>query len=83
MYKNQEDHDPSNIHRAREYASMHDKLALGILYRNENVPCYDDIRRPKRIFTAELKQAALEREFDKFGVSPVTSEKGENSESID
>lgn len=84
IYKNQEEHDPSNINRAREYASMDDKIALGILYRNESVPCYEDIRRPKRIFTPELKQAALEREFDKFGVNLNNVEdEGNNSESAD
>ncbi len=68
-YKSQEEHDPANIHRAREYASMADKLAVGILYRNENVPCYEDIRKPKHNFSPELVETALNKEFDKFAVN--------------
>lgn len=82
IYKNQEVHDPTNIHHARELSSASDFLAVGILYRNENVPCYDEIRKPKRIYSPEMKQAALEKEFDKFGITPPNSSKeafGENS----
>ncbi len=69
MYKNIEEHDPSDINKAREYATLSDKTAVGILYRNENVPCYEDIRKPKQHVTPEVKQRALEQEFDKFGIN--------------
>ena len=72
LYKNQQEHDPSDMVKAREYATLSDKFAVGILYQNENVPCYEDIRRPKRIFTPEMRQAALEQEFDKFSVQPAS-----------
>ena len=73
VYKTQETHDPADINAAREYASHTDRMAVGVLYRNENVPCYDEIRRPKRIFTPEMIQSALDDEFDKFGIEPVQS----------
>ncbi|MCB0315793.1 MAG: 2-oxoglutarate oxidoreductase, partial [Calditrichaeota bacterium] len=72
LYKNQQEHDPSDMVKAREYATLSDKFAVGILYQNENVPCYEDIRRPKRIFTPEMRQEALEKEFDKFSVQPAS-----------
>ncbi|NOX36538.1 MAG: 2-oxoglutarate oxidoreductase [Calditrichaeota bacterium] len=71
IYKNQIEHDPSDIHRAREIASDESKAVVGILYRNENVDVYDEIRRPRRVTTLEMRKAVLEREFDKFAVNPV------------
>ena len=44
VYKNQQEHDPSDIDRAREIASEHDPIPVGILYRNPAVPCYEDLR---------------------------------------
>nr|HQV32986.1 thiamine pyrophosphate-dependent enzyme [Calditrichia bacterium] len=74
IYKNHESHDPSDIQKAREYAGRHDIVPVGILYRNPEVPCYDEIRRPKRVFTPEMKEAVLNREFDKFSVDIDSSE---------
>jgi len=68
VYKNHLVHDPSNINRAREIASMDDKVPVGILYRNPSIPCYDDLQRPKRNVTMEMRREALERELDKFAV---------------
>ena len=78
VYKNQIEHDPSDMARARELADQGEKLAVGILYRDENIAAYDELRKPSRVFTAELKQAALEQEFDKFGIDPPKTAK-ENS----
>lgn len=70
VYKNQAEHDPGDIHRAREIASMLDPIPVGILYRNEAVPCYDDIRRPTVPMTPETIKTALDNEFDKFTIWP-------------
>ena len=43
-YKNQLVHDPSDLDRAREIASSEDPIPVGILYRNPNVPCYEETR---------------------------------------
>lgn len=72
IYKHQEEHDPADIHRAREYASMQDKMAIGILYRNENVPCYEDLRQSNQQPTSDSVENALNHEFDKFAVNPGT-----------
>ncbi len=71
IYRNRVEHDPSDIHRAREIASDESKAVVGILYRNERVDVYDEIRRPKRVTTLEMRKAVLERELDKFAVNPV------------
>lgn len=72
IYKNQVSHNPSDIHKAREWASNEELVPVGILYRDETVPCYEDIKRPKRVFTPEMIQAGLEQEFDKFSVESMS-----------
>jgi 2-oxoglutarate ferredoxin oxidoreductase subunit beta len=69
VYKNHLVHDPSDLHRARELASMEDKVPVGVLYRNDSVPIYDELMKPKRAATDELRRDVLEREFDKFAVN--------------
>jgi 2-oxoglutarate ferredoxin oxidoreductase subunit beta len=61
-------HDAANIDRAREVASKMDPIPVGILYRNESVPCYEDLRRSPKMRTPELVRSGLEAEFDKFTV---------------
>ena len=70
VYGNQEVHDPGNIHRAREIASIDDPIPVGILYRNPSVPCYEDLCQSGELNTAEFIRAGLEAEFDKFTVWP-------------
>jgi len=70
VYKNQEQHDPSNLNRAREIASCTDSIPVGILYRNPDVPCYEDLRRSAQLRTTELIKTGLNAEFDKFTVWP-------------
>jgi 2-oxoglutarate ferredoxin oxidoreductase subunit beta len=68
IYKNQIEHDPSDIAAAREFASSSDIVPVGILYRNDEVPCYEDVRRPDHIFTPEMIERAFNAELDNFTV---------------
>ena len=68
IYKNVEQHDPMNLLKAKEVADLKDRVPLGILYRNPNVPCYEDSFRATRNFTNDMRSAALNAEFDKFSV---------------
>ncbi len=70
VYRNQLEHDPSNLNRAREIASDSDNIPVGILYRNPAVPCYEDLRQSTQLRTHEYIKAGLEAEFDKFTVWP-------------
>jgi len=70
IYKNQQQHDPANIDRAREIASILDPIPVGILYWNPDVPCYEDVRHGGQLRTPEFIKAGLEAEFDKFTVWP-------------
>jgi 2-oxoglutarate/2-oxoacid ferredoxin oxidoreductase subunit beta len=71
VYKHQDNHDPRDIHRAREISSMVDKTPVGILYHNPDVPCYEDIRQPP-VYTTEMIKAGIEEELDKFTLVPGT-----------
>jgi 2-oxoglutarate ferredoxin oxidoreductase subunit beta len=71
VYRNREEHDPSNRNRAREIASTYDPLPVGVLYRNPSVPCYEDLRRPDRLYTPDIVKSVIEREFDKFTIHPA------------
>jgi len=69
-YRNQIEHDPMNLDRAREIASAIDPVPVGILYHNPSVPCYEDIRHAGQMRTAEQIRAGIESEFDKVTVWP-------------
>jgi 2-oxoglutarate ferredoxin oxidoreductase subunit beta len=70
IYKNQLEHDPVNIDRAREIAGQGENIPVGILYRNPAVPCYEDLRRPDRLVTPEWTRSGLNTELDKYTVWP-------------
>jgi 2-oxoglutarate ferredoxin oxidoreductase subunit beta len=70
VYKNQERHDPSDINRAREIASLQDPIPVGILYRNPDVPCYEELRNAGQPRSTRYIKAGLDAEFDKFTIWP-------------
>ncbi|HUL71775.1 MAG TPA: thiamine pyrophosphate-dependent enzyme [Vicinamibacterales bacterium] len=67
-------HDPSDLSKARDIASMTDMIPVGILYRNPDVPCYEDLRRSEALPTPALIRAGLEAELDRFTVWPHAHE---------
>jgi 2-oxoglutarate/2-oxoacid ferredoxin oxidoreductase subunit beta len=69
-YRNQEVHDPLDIHRAREISSLTEEIPVGILYCNEQVPCYEDLREGERPNTPGLIRTVLDEEMDKFTIWP-------------
>jgi len=74
VYKNQERHDPSNINRAREIASSQDPIPVGILYRNTEIPCYEELRNAGQQRSSRYIKAGLEAEFDKFTIWPQATD---------
>ena len=71
VYRHQETHDPSDLHRAKELASVEDPIPVGIFYRNETIARYEDIRDFDRPHNAETTRAVLDKEFDKFTIWPT------------
>ena len=45
-------------------------IPVGILYRNPDVPCYEDLRRSDKLRTPELTRTGLNAELDKYTVWP-------------
>jgi 2-oxoglutarate/2-oxoacid ferredoxin oxidoreductase subunit beta len=70
VYRTQDEHDPSDIHRAREIASVLDPIPVGILYHDPHVPCYEELRNAGQQRSAHFVKAGLEAELDKFTVWP-------------
>jgi 2-oxoglutarate ferredoxin oxidoreductase subunit beta len=70
VYKNQEQHDPSNLDRARKLASNTEQIPVGILYRNPDIPCYEELRYSAEPRPIESIKAGLEAQFDKFTILP-------------
>lgn len=68
VYKNQLEHDPLDIHRAREIASNQDIIPVGILYQNPAVPCYEETRHSGALRTVEAIKRNFETELDKYSV---------------
>jgi len=68
LYKTTEQHDPADIHRARELAERDDVVPIGILYRNENIPRYEQVTKSSRKPTWEQRETLLNGAFDRFGI---------------
>ncbi|MCA9522813.1 MAG: hypothetical protein KC609_17685 [Myxococcales bacterium] len=70
IFKNTTAHDPSDLDAAREMAEQLEPVPVGILYQDESVPTYDELRRPLRRHSPDVVRQLLESEFDKFGIAP-------------
>jgi 2-oxoglutarate ferredoxin oxidoreductase subunit beta len=70
IYKTQQEHDPSDLNRAREIASVLDPIPVGILYHNPDVPCYEELRNAGQQRSTRYIKAGFESELDKFTVWP-------------
>ena len=66
-YRNRVMHDPKDLSRARELAMPDERIRLGVFYRDEAKPKYEDTRRVASRNSAE-RVAELNRELDKYAV---------------
>jgi len=80
LYTNRQDHDPGDLATARALAQDEDRVPVGILYRDESVPCYEDLRRPDRLHDVHRTQTVLERAFDQFGIFPQPGPPGNSAD---
>ncbi len=67
IYKNQAVHDPRNLNEARRLAELTDKFRIGIFYKNEEKPRYEDLRKLP-VHTAEERVVLLNEELDRYAV---------------
>jgi len=67
VYKNRVRHNPNDLDAARRFAEDQSKVRLGIFFRDESRPVYEDTRRLPKL-TADEKLQELEKEFDRHAV---------------
>jgi 2-oxoglutarate ferredoxin oxidoreductase subunit beta len=67
IYKNTIEHDPSDIDGARRLAEADGKVRLGLFFRDESFPRYEETRRLP-VYSAEKKIEILNSELDRYAV---------------
>jgi 2-oxoglutarate/2-oxoacid ferredoxin oxidoreductase subunit beta len=68
IFKNQVEHDPSDMAAARAYAGQNDRYAIGLLFCDPARPRYDEYTAEGVNAKPEERLAALDRELDRFAV---------------
>ncbi len=69
-YRYQDEHDPADLVEARRIVGTSERLPVGVIYRNPDVPCYEELRKPDRLYTPESIAKGLDEELDKFTIWP-------------
>ena len=67
LFKSRRVHDPKNIDDARALAQRTDMLRLGVFFRDDSLPVYEEVRAVSPV-SAEEKITRLNEEFDRYGV---------------
>jgi 2-oxoglutarate ferredoxin oxidoreductase subunit beta len=62
-------HDPANIHKAREYADITDKIPIGLFYQNVDRPRYDEYGAHNLGMSVAEKKQGLESLLDEYSIS--------------
>ena len=68
LFPNHAEHDPSDLAAALTIASDTSVLPLGILYRNPDAPCYDDMSQVGLDMSVEQKLAGMNEALDHFAI---------------
>jgi 2-oxoglutarate/2-oxoacid ferredoxin oxidoreductase subunit beta len=67
LYKRQLRHDPRDLDMGRIHAAKSDAIRLGVFFKDESRPRYDELRRQTK-HTAQSKLELLNKEFDRHAV---------------
>jgi 2-oxoglutarate ferredoxin oxidoreductase subunit beta len=68
IYPHREEHDPSDMERARRFAVEVDRLPIGLFYRNPDAPSYERFTQRGLDRSVGDRLAAIERELDHFAI---------------
>lgn len=66
-YRNQRVHDPRDIDEARRFADPSEKIRLGVFFRDETRPVYEETRRMPKL-TVDERIVRLNQELDTYAV---------------
>jgi len=67
IYKNQREHDPSDLDAARQLARPGDRFRLGVFYHDPSKPRLE-VTRQQQPLTAQQKVERLNQELDRYAV---------------
>jgi 2-oxoglutarate ferredoxin oxidoreductase subunit beta len=67
IYQNHTFHDPSDLISAHRLAQEDGRLRLGLFYRNQNLPVYEEVRS-EHLHSAEQKMELINTELDRYAV---------------
>ncbi|HSR67664.1 MAG TPA: thiamine pyrophosphate-dependent enzyme, partial [Acidobacteriota bacterium] len=68
LFKNQTEHDPSDLQEAREIASHEELFPIGLFYRNPQAERYENASVAGMGMSPQEKLTALERALDRFTI---------------
>jgi len=68
QFPNRVAHDPSDLARAFQLALDSSRIPLGLLYRNPDAPCYEDLSSRGSKMTPEAKLAGLNEVLDRLTI---------------
>ena len=68
LFSNQVEHDPSDIHEARELAERDDVYAIGLYYQNKDAERYDEYSQQGLNMTPAEKLEGLNKALDRFQI---------------
>jgi len=68
QFPNHRSHDPSDISAARDLAEDQSVIPVGLLFRNPNAPCYEDLSSRGEDMTPEQKLVGLNAALDTFSI---------------
>jgi 2-oxoglutarate ferredoxin oxidoreductase subunit beta len=67
LFKSRRVHDPLELDDARALAHRTDMLRLGVFFRDDSLPVYEEVRTVPKI-SAEEKVTRLNKEFERYAV---------------
>jgi len=67
LFKARREHNPKDLDEARALAQRSDLLRLGLFFKDDSFPVYDEIRAVSPV-AAEEKVKKLDKEFDRYAV---------------
>ncbi|HET8570100.1 MAG TPA: thiamine pyrophosphate-dependent enzyme [Candidatus Limnocylindria bacterium] len=68
VYRERREHDPRDLAAARALAADQDTIPVGILYRDDDAPRYEELRGAGRLRTPADVRRGLETELDRFTI---------------
>jgi 2-oxoglutarate ferredoxin oxidoreductase subunit beta len=68
QFPNQREHDPADLSAARDLAEDESVIPVGLLYRNENAPCYETLSNRGEDMRPQDKLAGLNAALDAFTI---------------